>query len=113
MNIILYSVYITATGPIWSVNDQTQTTTNNESNLISYRYFHIKKILIIGWHFIIPADLCQLKYLETAENKSPAPGKGLRRNECYKFCAEFLFVSKARLRDHIEICALSRNEEYG
>ncbi|PIE74385.1 MAG: mannosyltransferase, partial [Deltaproteobacteria bacterium] len=31
-------------GPIWSVNDQTQPTTNNESNLVNYRNFHINNI---------------------------------------------------------------------
>ncbi len=30
-------------GPIWSIHDQTQPTTKNESNLVTYRHFHIKR----------------------------------------------------------------------
>ncbi len=30
-------------GPIWSIHDQTQSKTNNEGNLVSYRDFHIKQ----------------------------------------------------------------------
>ncbi len=36
------SVHDNGHGPIWSINDQTHSTTNNESNVISYRYFYIK-----------------------------------------------------------------------